>query len=158
LHEIESAQSHRHCFYLLYISMKLNVVVVVVVVIWLVGLRNVFYLRIAKSHLHPNYQNPPAQCPRSAPNGGKMAISTQTIKTHLHSAPDQPPMAEEWPSPPKPTYTVPQSAPNGRKIAISTQTIKTHLHSAPDQPPTAEKLPSPPKPSKPTCTVPQISP
>jgi hypothetical protein len=45
------------------------------------------------SYLYPNHQNPPAQWPRSAPDGKKTAISTQTIKTHLHSAPDQLPMA-----------------------------------------------------------------
>jgi hypothetical protein len=32
------------------------------------------------SYLHPNHQNPPTQCPRSAPDGGKLAISTQTTR------------------------------------------------------------------------------
>jgi hypothetical protein len=116
-----------------------------------------------KKYLHPNHQNPPAQYPRSAPDGEKIAISTRTIKTSMYNAPNHPPMAGKQLSPPKtskPTCTEPQvsrrwqensylhptppkqcprSAPDGGKIAMSTHSIKTHLYSAQDQPPMAEK-------------------
>jgi hypothetical protein len=117
------------------------------------------------SYLYPNHQIPPEQCPISALDGGKIAISNQTIKTHLHSAPDQPLLPAKklsLPNSSKRTCTVPKisprwreksylypthqnppahcprSAPHGGIKIISTQTIETWLHSAPDQSPMAE--------------------